>query len=406
MRLVLVSALLSLTACPAPDVACLPKPGLLFPSGVIAGAPETIVTTTARLELSAPPVSCIPADSSIVTVSATLSGGGRPTRSIPATIALSTRDESKITVDLVGAEPGEYFLQIFVEPTIAAISRDVIIAVDRTRPAQPRLEPSCPGRAGRTAWGTPICSDGSPRFIARTSDGGTKVFDGTGLTLARDVLWLERSTDAGPVVERHVERSPGQFERTHLIQLEGAPVDAADEHHVWAGSTFATTADDGSTSIQRTLNADRAKLRMIDEGRGLEFRLTDEICEMDGGCWRNTAFKGREIANVGSAVVWFEPEADGSYGGLVRPLSAARSSAITTHSFPSLQVDLFTNRSSRLRAPAALVLVPNTFDTLLIERRDGVFERWQPERGWALRDATDEIVEFDVSPGQVAVFRR
>lgn len=406
MRLALVSALVIFSGCPvSPDDRCVPKPGLSFPSSV-SGSPETLVITTPTLSIPAPPVTCIPLDSSLVTVNATLSGGGQPTRTVPATIVLSTVMESTITVDLAGAQPGEYSLQVFVEPTIAALTTDVIIAIDRTKQLPPRIEPACSGRYGRTAWGTSICTDDSRRFVARSIDGGVVMFAGTGLSLARDVIWLERSTDAGAIVERHLERSPGQFELTHRLGVDGDPVDAADERHVWAGSTFATAFDDGGSSTQSTPNAERSKLRIIDEGRGLEFRSTDEICEMDGGCWLNAAFKGREVANVGSTVVWFEPDSDGVLRGLVRPLHRDRVSATTTHAFPTLRIDLFTNRSTRLRASAALVLAPNTFDRLLIERRDGLFEFWQQPAGWALRDATESIVEFDVAPGQTAVFFR
>lgn len=406
MRLVLVSVLLICSGCPVePDDRCLPKPGLSFPSSV-SGAPETLVITTPTLSIPAPPVTCIPLDLSLVTVNATLSGGGLSARAVPATIVLSTLMESTITVDLAGAQPGEYSLQVFVEPTIAAITTDVIIAIDRTKQLPPRVEPVCSGKYGRTAWGTSICSDDSRRFVARSIDGGVVTFAGTGLSLARDVIWLERSTDAGAFVERHLERSPGRFEITHRISIDQDPVDAVDERHVWAGTTFATTFDDGGSSTLRTPNAERAKLRIIDEGRGLEFRSTDEICEVDGGCWINTAFKGREVANVGSTIVWFEPDFDGVLRGLVRPLSPERVSATTTHAFPTLRLDLFTNRSSRLRSSAALVLAPNTFDRLLIERRDGLFEFWEQPGGWALRDATESIVEFDVAPGQTAVFFR
>ncbi len=404
MRLVLGSALVLLCACPpSPSDGCLPKPGLTFPTSV-TGA-ETLVTTVGMLTIAGPPVTCIPDDPNLVTVSATLSGGGQPARSVPASIALSTFEDSQIKVDLSTAQPGEYSLQLFVEPTIAAISTDMIIAIDRTRPPPPRLETSCSGSHGRTALGTSICVDRVGSFLARLPDGGAVTFTGTSVTLARDVLWIESLSDAGAVVERHVERSAGQFERTHMIQVDGARVDAADEQHLWAATTFATTWDDGGSSTQRTANADQSRLRLIEEGRGLEFRSTEDICELDGGCWSIAALGGREIANVGTKHVWFEQES-GLLRGLVRPLSAQRVSAITSHSFPQLRVHPYSDSAFRLRAPASLVLAPPSNVTLLIERRDGLFELWEPQRGWSLRDATDFLVAFDTGNGQTAVFLR
>lgn len=408
-RVLLGSALVLFSACPigdSGDVGCVPKPGLAFPTTVGPGATtETLVTTQGMLSIEGPSVTCIPSDPSIITVTATLSGGSQPARIVPSTIALSTGTDSLIKVDVSGAQPGEYSLQIFVEPTIAAINKEVIVAVDRSKPPTPRLEPACSGKHGRTALGTSICSDGSPEFLARLPDGGSVVFNGTDVSLAGDVLWLERTTDAGTIVERHVEHSSGQFERTHVIRVDDT-VDAVDEHHVWAGTTFATTWEDGGSSTLRTRNGDQARLRIIEEGRGLEFPQTDEICEMDGGCWSIEAFKGREIANVGSKNVWFEQENGGLIRGLPRPLSAGRVSAVISHTLPDLQLHLYYNRAFRLRSPAALVLTPPSVVTLLIERRDGLFELWQPQRGWALRDATDSLVEFDVAPGQTAVFLR
>lgn len=407
MRLVLGSALLLLWACPPPPGSdgCVPKPGFPFTSSFAPGGmAETMVTTVGTLTIPAPPVTCIPNDPNLVTVSATLSGGGQPARRVPATITLSTSEDSQLNIDLSTVQPGEYSLQIFVEPTIEAIITNVIVAVDRTRLPSPRLEPSCSGSHGRTALGTSICVDRLDSFLARLPDGGAVTFTGTSATLARDVLWVERRSNAGPVIERHVERSAGQFERTHVIQVADA-VDAADEDHLWAGTTFATIWADGGSSTQRTGSGDQSRLRMIEEGRGLEFRSTEEVCEMDGGCWSIATLGGREIASVGTKHVWFEQEF-GVLRGLVRPLAAQRVSAITSHSFPRLQVHRFSDSAFRLRAPASLVLAPSSNATLLIERADGLFELWQPQRGWTLRDATDTLVTFDVGNGQTAVFLR
>lgn len=182
-------------------------------------------------------------------------------------------------------------------------------------------------------------------------------------------------------------------------------MNAADEGHVWAGTTFATTWEDGGSSRQQTANAEQSRLRMIEAGRGLEFRSSEEVCEMDGGCWSIAALGGREVTNVGTRHVWFEQEL-GVVRGLVRPLSAQRVSAISSHSFPQLRVHAFSDSAFRIRAPASLVLATSSNATLLIERGDGLFELWEPQRSWTLRDATDFFVSFEVSGGQTAVFSR
>lgn len=405
MRLVLGSALVLLSACPPPPTdACVPRPGFGFPSSVTSSGTETVVSVGGSATLTGPPVTCIP-DPGLVTVLATLSGGGQPTQRVPASIELSTEEESRVKVDLKGLQPGEYSLQVFVEPTIAAINAEVIVAIDRTKPPAPRLWPSCTGSHGRTSLGTSICVDQVGSFEARLEDGGAVSFSGTSVRLANDVLWVERPGDGGTLLERHVERSAGQFERTHVLAIGGARIDAADEQHVWAGRTFATTWADGGTSTLRTANNDLARLRLIEDGRGLEFRVTDEVCEFDGGCWSIAAIGGREIASVTSRHVWFEQES-GVLRGLARPLSAQRASAITSHSFPVLRVHGFSDSAFRLRGPSSLVLAPPGDGSLLIERADGVFEAWEPQRGWILRDATDFFVAFDVGAGQTAVFLR
>ncbi|MER2562064.1 MAG: hypothetical protein ABTQ32_15165 [Myxococcaceae bacterium] len=408
MRLVLGSALLLLSACPPPTAdGCLPRPGFVLPTSITPGGmADTVVMTAGRLTLAAPPVTCIPEDRTLVTVSATLSGGGQTPRRLPATITLATLDESRLEIDLSTVQPGEYSLQLFVEPTIAAITTEVIIVIDRTRPPPPRLEPGCSGSHGRTSLGTSICFERIGAFEARPRDGGVVSFTGTSVTLDRNVLWVERPSGLGMSLDRYVERSAGQFEHTHELPLDDTSgVNAADERHVWAGTMFATTWEDGGSSMQQTANADQSRLRLIEEGRGLEFRSSDEICEMDGGCWSLAALGGREIANVGTRHVWFEQDL-GVFRGLVRPLSAQRVSAINSHSFKQLRVHAFSDSAFRIRAPASLVLAPSSNATLLIERADGLFELWEPQRSWALRDATDFFVSFDIGGGQTAVFPR
>lgn len=108
MRLVLGSAILLLCACPPPSGdGCLPRPGFGFPTSITpGGTSDTVVTTARRITLAAPSVTCIPNDPTLVTVSATLSGGGQTPRRVPATITLSTREESQVEVDLSTVPPG------------------------------------------------------------------------------------------------------------------------------------------------------------------------------------------------------------------------------------------------------------------------------------------------------------
>ncbi|MBM4782354.1 MAG: hypothetical protein GQE15_32160 [Archangiaceae bacterium] len=409
MRLVLASALLLLTACPVPpEAGCLPRAGFSFPTTVGPGAlPETIVVTPGMLSVEAPQVTCIPSDPTIVTVTATISGGGQPARTVPSTIALSTSTDSRVNVDVSGVQPGQYSLQIFIEPTIAAVNKDLIVAIDRSSPPSPRLEPSCPGRHARTALGTSVCSEGSLTFAILQPDGGAVRLPGTAATLANDVLWLEGQRSGNAFVERHVERSPGRFERTHVIPLESVTVQAADEAHVWAGTLLVTATEDGGYSTQRTVSSEQATLRIVDQGRGLEFRSGQELCEMDGGCWSLRAIGSEEVAVAGSARIWFEQEsATGLINGLVRPLSALRSSVTSRYSLPQARVQQVFGQGGRLPSPAVLALKPEGSNVMYVERADGVFELWRPEPGWVLRDATDSIVEFEVAPGQTAVFFR
>jgi len=252
--ILVVSAL----ACSPPPLPC--RPAKSQPPALT----ELLIAWETSLRLEGPTLSCLPPAESL---GARVEAAGPTSASLPVQLAFDENRTASLEIELSPLRPGRYRLTVFVEPALSVISAELLVPRDLREVIPVATSSSCDGGHQRTSLGTAVCETGEGvRF--EPLDGGVLTLSATTPMVADDVLWLNVRGAVPPIIERRVERTPGQFELTHrFIGVQNAQLRSADERRYWADDRAWTTFGDGGVSLTAISNQAFASYRFgADDG--------------------------------------------------------------------------------------------------------------------------------------------
>ncbi|MER2564919.1 MAG: hypothetical protein ABTQ32_29615 [Myxococcaceae bacterium] len=316
-----VALLLLLPGCPPPQVSCQVPLGASLPRAplLLEGA------TSFRLSVAGPACRLGDALSALPTL--------KDARGaiVPVTASLTQLDftvEIELRTPPLGA--GVYELQMFVEPTIAVVDLQVLVARDgaasvvKTTFPRPCLDP------GRTLAGTTFCRQ--EQGFSAYSDAGVQTFpQAMSVAVTGDTVWMVNSS----AVSRLEDRGAGQLVVTGTFNLltTGVTLTTIDERTAFAGLSRFEARPDGGL---RLLSAGFGQMPLLDANRVVQLEESgwcDEgarcqrgyklIALDDDALWLAVPDLGstlvlRQMNEVGSLERWARPLRDGDAGVTTR----------------------------------------------------------------------------------------
>lgn len=319
MVLRLLALLLLVPACLPPQVSCQVPPGAPTPRAplLLEGA------TSIRLSVAGPACRLDDALSALPTL--------KDPRGAVVPVTVSSLTQLDFTVELELSTPplgaGGYELQMFVEPTIAFVDLQVLVARDGSASVVRRTFPRPCLDPGRTLAGTTFCRD--EQGFSAYSDAGVQTFpQATSLAVTRNTVWMV----SGPALSRLEDRGAGQLVVTGTFNLLGTGVTltTSDERTVFAGlSRFEARPDGGLWSLP----AGFGNMPLLDDGHVVQLNeqgWCDEglncqrgrnqlIALDDDALWLAVPDLGstlvlRQMNEVGSLERWARPLRGGDAG--------------------------------------------------------------------------------------------
>lgn len=320
MVLRLLALLLLVPACLPPQVSCQVPLGAPTPRAplLLEGA------TSIRLSVAGPACRLDDALSALPTL--------KDARGaiVPVTASLTQLDftvEIELRTQPLGA--GVYELQMFVEPTIAVVDLQVLVARDgaasvvKTTFPRPCLDP------GRTLAGTTFCRE--EQGFSAYSDAGVQTFpQAMSVAVTRDTVWML----SGSALSRLEDRGAGQLVVTGTsgALATGVTLTTSDERRAFAGPARFEARPDGGLRPQ----PGEGPMPLFDANRVVRLEARGwcdaETCRRsdnliialdDDALWLAVPDLGstlvlRQMNEVGSLERWARPLRDGDAGVTTR----------------------------------------------------------------------------------------
>lgn len=381
MLLRLLTLLLLLPGCPQPQVSCQVPLGASPPRAplLLEGA------TSFRLSVAGPACRLGDALSALPTL--------KDARGaiVPVTASLTQLDS---TVELELSTPplsaGVYELQMFVEPTIAFVDLQVLVARDgaasvvKTTFPRPCLDP------GRTLAGTTFCRE--EQGFSAYSDAGVQTFpQATSLRVTRDTVWMV----SGSAVSRLEDRGAGQLVVTGTFNLltTGVTLTTIDERTAFAGFARFEARPDGGL---RSLSAGFGQMPLLDANRVVQLEESG-WCDESLRCQRGYKLIALDddalwlaVPDLGSSLVLARMNEVGALERWARPLRDGDAGVTTRIPVPPGYQPLVRAFPFRITGAAPLLLFssPDAGVTNLAVLHDGASATVLPEH--AIVDVTRE----------------
>ena len=249
---------------------------------------------------------------------------------VPVTISKLAQQDWSIDIELTTPplSAGTYELRMFVEPTIAFVDLQVLVARDgatsvvKTMFPRPCLEPA------RTLAGTTFCR--SEQGFSAFSDAGAQTFpQATSVAVTRDTVWMMN----GSALSRLEDRGAGQLVVTGTLALQSADLKltTSDEQTAFIGGARFDARPDGGLRLSLS---QFATMLLVDGARVVQLReqgwCDEQTCQLgsnpliavdDDALWfaapvRTSTLVFERPGEVGSLELWSRPLKPGD-GGVI-----------------------------------------------------------------------------------------
>lgn len=279
-----LALLLLLSGCPPPPPSC------FVPSAPPMAAPLLVEgATSLRLAVSGPACRLGDALSALPTLK---DPGGVV---VPVTVSKLEQQDWSIDIELTTPplSAGTYELRMFVEPTIAFVDLQVLVARDgvgsvvKTRFPRPCLEPA------RTHAGTTFCR--SEQGFSAFTDAGEQTFpQATSVAVTRNAVWMMN----GSALSRLEDHGAGQLVVTGTQALLSADLKltTSDEQTAFIGGARFDASPDGGLRLSLS---QFATMLVLDGPRVVQLRE-------QGWCDEQTCeFGSNQLIAVDDEALWF-----------------------------------------------------------------------------------------------------